>query len=209
MLKTQFFLLVFLALLYGCVSNVRTVPQVTENQDTVYQDGIQTLVSQKENSLVMIRPSQYTSSTNQRPRFVVTIFNSSPKPFEFSTDNLSVELNNHALRVFLTDELIAEVTKKRLSSVDNNSILRPTYAHPNYEKKDSVEKGSFTNSLLNNDKDLTETILRDTTVFPMSWHGGYVEVDKTELSGYKNHIIVRVNILNEQHVFRFYQTEAQ
>jgi hypothetical protein len=81
----------------------------------MYKDGTEAVVSKKL-SVVVVRPSTKTYTSEQRPTFVVSVFNGTDKPIVFSTENISASVDGSPLKVFSYDELVEELenTRKRI-----------------------------------------------------------------------------------------------
>lgn len=103
---------ILISLLYGCATTLRFDPIALEGQQELYQEGTKTLISPKK-SLVAIRPSTNTYQSNQYPTLVVSVLNGTEKPYNFSTEDIEVDVNNKPIKVFTYDELVAEVKKQR------------------------------------------------------------------------------------------------
>lgn len=258
------FLFVLFLFIQGCATTLQISPLASEDQEAIYQDGVQTLISKKK-ALVAVRPSATTCTSDERPTFVVSVFNGIDEPFDFSTENIQVEVNGVTQKVFTYDELVAEVknaqawqavavalgamaqsmnaanagTQYHTGSYNSNtygsgSIYSPSYTSYNYsgsthgtysgvtynpaaaQQAQAAVNAQTTQQMemirnqteqaLNN---LGSTILKKNTVFPKSWHGGYVTVDKTKVPEFKNEIKVTVNVLDEDHVFNFKQVKMK
>lgn len=101
-----------ISFLQGCATTLSLNPIAIEGQKEIYQEGTKTLISPKK-SLVAIRPSTNTYQSVQRPVLVVSVLNGTDKPFNFSTEDIEVYVDNNPLKVFTYDELVAEVEKQR------------------------------------------------------------------------------------------------
>ena len=96
----------------GCATTLRLDPVAIEGQQELYQEGTKTLIWPK-NSLVAIRPSTNTYQSAQRPTLVVSVLNGTEKPFNFSTEDIDVYVDNKPIKVSTYDELVAEVKRQR------------------------------------------------------------------------------------------------
>lgn len=98
--------------LSGCASTIRVQPIAGPDQQTMYKDGTEAIISKKR-SVVAVRPSTNTYTSEQRPTFVVSVLNGTDKPIVFSTENITASASGSALKVFSYDELVAEVENQR------------------------------------------------------------------------------------------------
>ena len=106
------FIFILISFLQGCATTLRLDPVAIEGQQELYQEGTKTLISPK-NSLVAIRSSTNTYQSSQRPTLVVSVLNGTEKPFNFSTEDIDVYVDNKHVKVFTYDELVAEVKRQQ------------------------------------------------------------------------------------------------
>lgn len=106
------FTIVACLLLSGCASTLRVQPVAGPDQTTMYKDGTEAIISKKR-SVVVLRPSANTYTSEQRPTFVVSVLNGTDKPVVFSTEDITASVAGTPLKVFSYDELVAEVENKR------------------------------------------------------------------------------------------------
>lgn len=102
--------------LSGCASTLRVQPVAGPDQQTMYIDGTEAIVSKKR-SVVAVRPSSNTYTSEQRPTFIVSVFNGTEKPIVFSTEDITASAAGTLLKVFSYDELVAEVENQRNRAV--------------------------------------------------------------------------------------------
>ncbi|MEA2994410.1 MAG: hypothetical protein QOD40_3330 [Alphaproteobacteria bacterium] len=105
--------LVALALLCSsCVQQETVRFQAKAQQQAFVRDGRPALVSQKANSIVLIRPAARQIAAGGRPVFVVGIRNLTKSPVDFIVRNVAVTqvagAQTVALKVFSYEELVAE-----------------------------------------------------------------------------------------------------
>lgn len=103
---------ILISFLQGCATTLRLNPVAINGQQEIFQEGTKTLISAK-NSLVAIRPSTNTYQSVERPTLVVSVSNGTEKPFNFSTEDMEVYVDNNPVKVFTYDELVAEVKKRQ------------------------------------------------------------------------------------------------
>ncbi len=171
-------ILVICFLLYGC-SGTKTLtikPQVLNGQHLVIQDSVDAIFSPKK-VLVTVRVGSHTYLSEGRPTFVVTVANSKTEPFEFSTESIQVFVDGKPHKVLTYDELVEDV-KSQQPLVDNNRT----------DQFISV---------------LDATVLQKKTVFPRSWHSGYITIEKIPDPGDPHDIKVLISIAEEEHEFLF------
>ena len=82
------------------------------HQQAILRDGQSALISQKDNSIVMIRPAKRRFATGDRPVFVVGVRNLSDKPLDFYVRDIAVTqvagADSVPMKVFSYDELVEE-----------------------------------------------------------------------------------------------------
>lgn len=99
-------------LLQGCVSTYKLDPQVQKGQQEVYQEGVETIISNKK-AYIAVRSSTNTYTSENRPTIVVSVLNKTNKSFNFSTENIQVFVDGKAHKVFTYDELVEEIKTKQ------------------------------------------------------------------------------------------------
>jgi hypothetical protein len=81
-------------------------------QQAIVRDGRPAVISQKQNSLVMIRPALRQFPSGTRPVFVVGIRNLARTPLDFTVSNVTVTQTARAetvpMKVFTYEDLVAE-----------------------------------------------------------------------------------------------------
>ena len=105
-------LIVFAVLLQGCASTLKLDPKALNGQKEIYQEGVEAIISVKK-TLVAIRPSSDTYSSENRPTIVVSVFNGTAEPFNLSTEDIHVSVDGQPLKVFTYNELVAEIKHKQ------------------------------------------------------------------------------------------------
>lgn len=111
-MKKLFFMFSTAILLQGCASTLKMEPQALDGQQEIFQEGIESVISAKE-SLVAVRSSSKTYSSEHRPTFVISVLNGTDTPFNFSTEDVKVYVDEIPHKVFTYDELVAEVKRKQ------------------------------------------------------------------------------------------------
>lgn len=94
--------------LSGCTSTLRVQPVAAPDQQIMYKDGTEAIISKKR-SVVAVRPSKNTYTSEQQPTFVVSVLNGTDKPIVFSTEDITASATGAQLKVFSYDELVTEV----------------------------------------------------------------------------------------------------
>ncbi|MCG8345822.1 MAG: hypothetical protein MI685_11795 [Chlorobiales bacterium] len=171
-------------LLQGCATTkiLTLEPQALDGQQKVIQEGREAIFSPKK-ALVTIRPGANTYSSDGRPKFVVTVVNSTEEPFDFSTEDIQVFVDGEPHKVFTYDELVADVKREQPLSDRNRT-----------EQFLSV---------------LNTTALKRTTVLPRAWHGGYVTIEKIPNANHLRDVRVVIRAAGEDHEFLFKHYKAQ
>ena len=78
------------ALCAGCVTTETVQFHAKPDQQAITRDGQAALVSQRKNSLVIVRPASRQFQIGSRPVFVVAIYNRTNSPEEFRVANVQV-----------------------------------------------------------------------------------------------------------------------
>jgi hypothetical protein len=102
-------------ILSGCASTLKLDPVASEDQQEVFQEGTEMVISSK-SSVVAMRPSTNTYTSTLRPTLVVSVFNHTDEPHVFSTENIEVFVNGDPVKVFTYDELVAEIKQQQASA---------------------------------------------------------------------------------------------
>jgi hypothetical protein len=94
-------------------STAETVQFVAKNdQRAVVRDGQPALVSERRNSIVLVRPASRQFQKGTRPVFVVGLYNRSPTPQEFRVADIGVTQrvkgNDADLKVVTYEQLVSE-----------------------------------------------------------------------------------------------------
>src|SRR5690606_28491869 len=106
------FVMILGCFLQSCASTLALMPQALEDQETIFQEGVEAIVSPK-NSLVAVRPLARVYSSEERPTLVVSVLNGSDEPYDLSTENIHVSIDDHPHKVFTYDELVAEIERQQ------------------------------------------------------------------------------------------------
>ena len=98
----------------GCAQTMKIKANPTASQRILYENGKEVLVSQKKSMLAVAALSGVIKS-NQRPKFIITYFNGTSFPINFSTENISAIINGLQVKIFTFDELVEEIERNRRS----------------------------------------------------------------------------------------------
>ena len=110
-----------LLLLSGCATSVQMKPIAADGQQEIFVDGSPVLVSTK-GSTVKIKRTSRVHDSRLRPKFSISIANNTSAPFNFGTENISVQCANKPIKVYSYDELVADVNEKTRSAELSTSI---------------------------------------------------------------------------------------
>ena len=109
---TRVSILLLITGIQGCATYGRISGIPSEGQKSVFKDGRKTLISIKQNTVV-IAPDTETVTSGQRGDFVIAVNNGTSQDILFSTEDVTASANTNGqlttLKVFSYDELIAEV----------------------------------------------------------------------------------------------------
>ncbi len=182
--------------LVGCASQVRLSPQPMGDQFSAYENGVRSLGSSGQSSLVMLKPLNNTVS--KRATFVVTFKNKSSRPLDVSTEFISVSGPEGAYKVYSYEELVAEEQSRQSVAMAqsvfavalqgaNTGLMQagggdPT-AFSNTAQNIAVMQNLAQGTMDESEAKLQQyeqTILRRNTVMPGGVAGGYFEIDVPE-----------------------------
>ena len=144
-------LLLLIALLQGCATPLQFSPQAAEDQQLIYQQDVQTLLSSKK-ALVGLRTLTSRYRSNERPTLVVSVLNGTEQPFDFSTDDVRVLVDGQPLKVFSYDELVAEAESDKVWAATATVIggaaqgLGAAYSGYGYQSGSSYNSATGLNS---------------------------------------------------------------
>src|SRR5262245_30696255 len=74
--------------LSGCASTIRVQAVAGPEQTTMYKNGTEMVLSKKR-SVVAVRPSANTYTSEKRPTFIVSVLNGTDQPITFSTEDIA------------------------------------------------------------------------------------------------------------------------
>lgn len=104
--------LLVISVLGGCASTLKLDPVASEDQQEVFQEGTEMIISSK-TSVVAIRPSTNTYTSSLRPSLVVSVINRTNEQHVFSTENIEVFVNGESVKIYTYDELVAEIKRQQ------------------------------------------------------------------------------------------------
>jgi hypothetical protein len=114
------------ALCAGCVTTESVQFQPTTDQRAIVRDGQPALVSERKNSLVMVRPAARQFQIGGRPVFVLAIYNRTSAPEDFRVANVQVTQIVHGeaanLRVITYEKLVEEEKARQTFAAIANQI---------------------------------------------------------------------------------------
>lgn len=102
-MRTIFVILVSL-FLFGCASQVRVDPVLLANQERIYRDGIPAVISKK-GLVVMAAPAAVLRKGKDRPKFIVSVANTSQSQFDIDTSNITASLDGMPIKIFTHQEV--------------------------------------------------------------------------------------------------------
>ena len=251
-----------LFLIQGCATTLQLQPVSSNDQKTYYEEGQEVVIS-PEKYIVAVKPATISYTSEQRPTFVVSVFNPTSDPIVFSTENIKASLGDQVLKVFTYEELVTEVKKHRTlaafavalsgavqsynasragyqyqSGTVNTNYYGNYYGSSGYGNYSGYGTGTYsgytydpaaaaqaqaavndqtaqqmkavTSAANNSLTDLENTILKKNTVFPQTWQGGYVELEKCyHGKSERTPISLDINIEGENHHFEFKQARIE
>ncbi len=115
MKKLELVLVPFLVLVMsGCATQMKLYPVKLEKQSSMYQKGSKVVISKKKN-IIAIKAKEYFFSS-ERPTLVVSVYNATEQPFDFSTESISATIEGKPIRIFTYQELAKEIEDQRRSA---------------------------------------------------------------------------------------------
>ncbi|QUS55790.1 hypothetical protein [Pseudovibrio brasiliensis] len=112
-MKKSALLFLFSLGLQACASTLSMSPKLQEGQKEVYDSGVATVISKKQNTIVALRPATSTYESTQRPEMIVSVFNRSAKEFNISTQNVKVLVDGKPAKIRTYEELVADVKRQQ------------------------------------------------------------------------------------------------
>jgi hypothetical protein len=100
------------ALLCGCATTIRVESIASDGQEQIYRNGVAALVSKK-NVVVAVSPAEPTRRSNQNPRFVVSMLNTSPVPIDLDSTNVAATSDGKAVHVYTYEEVVADIQRRQ------------------------------------------------------------------------------------------------
>lgn len=109
----RIFAAIFLCLaLFGCASQVRVDPVVSNDQERIYRDGVPAVISKK-GLVVMAAPAVVVRESKDQPKFVVSVANTTNSNFDLDTTNFKVAVDGKPLKVFTHAEVESDIKSKQ------------------------------------------------------------------------------------------------
>lgn len=139
---------IMLAALCGaCVTAEAVRFQPRAQQEAIVRDGRNALVSRRANSLVLVRPAKRKITADQRPVFVVGIYNKSSRPIDFRVSSVSVVQTVDGsppigLRVIPYEKLVHEERGRQIAA----AILTGVAAGANAAIASNAGHGTYTST---------------------------------------------------------------
>jgi len=113
-----FVVVAFAFLCSSCVQQEVVRFQAKAQQQSFMRDGQPALVSEKKNSIVLIRPATRQTAAGGRPVFVIGIRNLTKAPFDFLVSNVQVvqviAQNTVPLKIFTYEELVQQERNRQV-----------------------------------------------------------------------------------------------
>jgi len=117
-MKNIFFTFVLCLLIQGNVSaetTMKLVPQVLKGQKIITQENSEAIVSHKKSS-VALRPPPDGYSLEARPMILVSVYVAA-KPYDFSTEDIQIFIDDNPHRIFSRDEFVAEIKQRQANEI--------------------------------------------------------------------------------------------
>ena len=100
------------AALAGCATEVRVDPVVLDNQEQIYRDGVPAIISRK-GLVVMAAPVTVVREGKDKPKFIVSVANTSQTKFDLDTANFSASVDGKDLKVYTHQEVASDIKSKQ------------------------------------------------------------------------------------------------
>ena len=205
-MKKIIFTFVLCLLIQGCASTLtfKLDPQVLNGQEQISQEGAKAVISQKK-ARVAIRPLTDTYPSEDRPRFVLSVYGGE-EPFNFSTGNIRVFVDGNPHLVFTYDELVADINEQEKREIKKAEDWRSDQYRSwgasaiitkDFDERINVIQNKTQKSLA----DIDANMLKNATVFPNKWHSGHVIIEKIPSPTQPHKIKVIVTAAGEEHEF--------
>lgn len=202
----------------GTVALPRLSAQAGQNQQIVYEDGAEKIMSAQAGSIVSIRMGEPMSG---RSTFVVMVANQSNRPIVIGPESFTVTQMGRSLRVLPFEE-VASLERQRAETARRNqtmlsmlstvqsmagvptsslSTLQTSLQTAQRSLSTAVEAGLRTTASTAelNLKEVSEVALKKNTIFPEQMNGGVVYAEGRAAGP----ISVRVQVGQDAHDFQF------
>lgn len=217
-MKKMFLAFVLVVLMPGCVTTslLKLDPLTLDGQKKTKIEGVKAVVSEK-NVHVTIRPATETFTSEDRPRFVVSVL-STAGAFTFSPQSLQVFVNGNPHKVFTYDELAAGIREKESDEKKKAEKLKEAqYMSGGGGGMNTTTANEQYNSTLYRIeretlealKELDATALKSIRAEAGKEYSGYVTMETIAEPSLTHEIKVIVTANKETHEFLLNQVEVQ
>ncbi|MEW6237907.1 MAG: hypothetical protein AB1656_21170 [Candidatus Omnitrophota bacterium] len=139
----------FIIMLQGCATTLALHPQPSNDQKIIYLKGVSSLVSKKNNT-VIVSTSESTHMSNIRPKFIIGVCNDTKEPFNFSIeDNITATVNGEAWKVYTYEELVEEVRRAQSAALIGAALFGMGRSMQASQAGYQYQSGSFNTSYYN------------------------------------------------------------
>jgi hypothetical protein len=115
-MKMKHFGLIFVVLLSGCTSTIKTAAVIKNGQKSVYKDGVEYVYSKK-HSTVALASMNSERDASVRPSYYVYALNETKDDQLISTENVKAFITGNQIKVFTYEEIAKEIEDKRKAAV--------------------------------------------------------------------------------------------
>lgn len=98
--------------LFGCASQVRVESVLLENQERIYRDGVPAVISKK-GLIVMAAPVSILRQGKDKPKFIVSVANTSQSRFDLDTSNFSANVDGVPIKIFTHQEVADDIKSQQ------------------------------------------------------------------------------------------------
>ncbi len=148
MRKFKYFI-ISIVFLSGCSSTLKIQPIIKVDQESQYDNGIEFIMSSKNNSGAAVGLLSKNRTSTERMTFIVMVKNKLDQPTVFSTENITATMDNRPLIIFSYDELIAEIEKERQAQVAFAAFTGALQAASAAQSGYQYHSGSYTTNYYN------------------------------------------------------------
>lgn len=115
-------LIIILLLCTACSTSATLRATPAANQNVIYEKGSEVLLSRNK-SIVAVAAVSNIYNNKEMPSFVITYYNGTSSPLNFSTENISAMINGHFVKVLTIEDMASIMEKQRRSEALTAALI--------------------------------------------------------------------------------------